>query len=79
MVDLAPGAKLARFVLEKQIGKGASGVVFLARDTLTRPNRTGSWPRKSPSASFLMIHLCVPVHSCTSRSAGLSSNVSKKA
>src|SRR5262249_30974693 len=34
VTDLAPGTKLSRFLLERQLGKGASGVVFLAKDTV---------------------------------------------
>jgi eukaryotic-like serine/threonine-protein kinase len=33
-VDLAPGLALARFVLERKLGRGAAGVVYLAIDTL---------------------------------------------
>lgn len=33
-MDLAPGMTLQRFVLERKLGRGAAGVVFLARDTL---------------------------------------------
>ncbi len=33
-MDLGPGSRLSRFLLEETLGKGASGVVYLARDTL---------------------------------------------
>ena len=32
-MTLGPGSQLGRFVLDKQLGKGAAGVVFLATDT----------------------------------------------
>ncbi|HEY4223907.1 MAG TPA: serine/threonine-protein kinase, partial [Myxococcota bacterium] len=34
MADLGPGEKLGRFLIDKKLGKGASGVVYLAQDTV---------------------------------------------